>query len=68
MGNEAFCEVSSYGEVQIPSPIGKSLYLSNIFFAPTMTMIVISLSQLAMNGFKDRFKGKKVMIGMAVKF
>ena len=66
MRNETFCNVLGVGKVKIPLPTGKSLYLSDVFFAPAMRRSVISVSQLAMNGFEIRFK-EEVIIG-AIKF
>lgn len=62
MGNETFCDVLGMGKVKIPLPTGKSLYLSDVFFAPGMRMSVISVSQLASSGFEIRFTTDKVTI------
>ena len=57
-------DVLGIGKVKIPLPTGKSLYLSDVLFAPAMRRSVISVSQLAINGFKIRFKEKDVTIGL----
>ena len=56
MGNETFCNVLGAGKVKILLPTGKSLYLSDIFFAPAARRSVISVSQLAINEYEIRFK------------
>ena len=62
--NETFRDVLGVGKVKIPLPNGKSRYLSDVFFALAIRRSVISVSQLAMNGFEIRFKDKEVTIGM----
>lgn len=64
LGNETFCDVLGVGKVKIPLPTEKSLYLSNVFFALAMKRSIISLSQLAINGFEIRSKDTDVIIGM----
>ena len=64
MGNKTFCDVLGVGKVKIFLPTGKSLYLSDVFFALVMRRSVIFVSQLAMNGFKIKFKDKEVTISM----
>lgn len=49
---------------KFPLLIRKLIYLSDVCFDPTMRRSVISISQLATNGFEIRFRKNKVSIGM----
>ena len=44
MGNKTFCDVLGAEKVKIPLPTRKSIYLSDVFFAPTMRRSIISVS------------------------
>lgn len=61
-----FSDVLRVRKVKIPLPTGKSIYLSNVFFAPAMRRSVIFVSQLALNGLEVKFRKNKVTIGMRV--
>lgn len=62
--NETFYDVLGVGKVKMPLPNEKSLHLEDVFFAPSMSKSVISVSQLASIGFEIRFRHKKVTFGL----
>ena len=68
MRNETFSDVLGVRKVKISLPTGKSLYLSDVFFALGMRRSVISVGQHASSGFEIRFTTDKVTIRLNGRF